>query len=411
MTQSKARDAVILKETNLPRRDWVILPLLGLLTIVLMASSTEFAARQLFSQSKTTNETCLFPDLSNGVRAIPNSVCWEKAPEDGWVEYKFDSCGYRSGMTCGPKSPGTYRLVAIGSSTAMGARVAFDKTMAALLPKELSRLTERRVELYNEGMGFGFARSTALRFSNVLAAKPDLILWVLTPLDVDFATYPMPETPSEGPERAAGVRTHIGDRSIRTLIMDTVHERIGNIESGIALRHLLYEHESQKNYIQSSLALTRGDHPHSLSVYEDTGFLNARLDPRWELHLREFDTYATDVEAKAKAANVPLVAVLVPNRAQAAMLSLGEWPPGYDPYKLDDEVRAIIERHGGTFIDILPDFRTVPNPERHYFPVDGHLDANGQAMISGFLAKALTSGAVPALKATPTPQIASAKEN
>jgi hypothetical protein len=193
--------------------------------------------------------------------------------------------------------------------------------------------------------------------------------------------------------------------------MDTLHERIGNIETGIALRHLLYEHESQKNYIQSSLALTRGDHPHSLSVYEDTGFLNARLDPKWELHLREFDTYAADVEAKAKAADVPLVGVLVPNRAQAAMLSLGEWPPGYDPYKLDDEVRAIIERHGGKFIDILPDFRAVPNPERRYFPVDGHLDANGQAMITGFLAKALSSGAVPALKATPASQIALAKGN
>jgi hypothetical protein len=88
------------------------------------------------------------------------------------------------------------------------------------------------------------------------------------------------------------------------------------------------------------------------------------------------------------------------------MISVGEWPADYDPYKLDEEVRAIIESHGGIYIDILPDFRAVPNPERHYFPVDGHPDAAGHAMIAGMLAKELTSGAVPALKASPVSQSA-----
>jgi hypothetical protein len=45
----------------------------------------------------------------------------------------------------------------------------------------------------------------------------------------------------------------------------------------------------------------------------------------------------------------------------------------------------------------LPGFRPIPNPEKYYFPVDGHLDADGHRIVSGLLAKGLMSGAVPAL--------------
>jgi len=37
---------------------------------------------------------------------------------------------------------------------------------------------------------------------------------------------------------------------------------------------------------------------------------------------------------------------------------------GHDPYKLSDEVRSIVVSHGGTYADILPDYRGVPNPEQ-----------------------------------------------
>jgi hypothetical protein len=88
------------------------------------------------------------------------------------------------------------------------------------------------------------------------------------------------------------------------------------------------------------------------------------------------------------------------------MISMGEWPAGYDPYKLDEELRSIITSHGGIYIDILPDLRNIPNPEQHYFPVDNHPDADGDAMISGMLAKELTGGAIPARKAATLPQAA-----
>jgi hypothetical protein len=74
-------------------------------------------------------------------------------------------------------------------------------------------------------------------------------------------------------------------------------------------------------------------------------------------------------------------------------------------------VRKIVTRHGGIYINILPDFRGVPNPEAHYFPVDGHPTASGHAVISEMLAKALTDGAIPELKAASQPPAAFEKGN
>jgi hypothetical protein len=66
---------------------------------------------------------------------------------------------------------------------------------------------------------------------------------------------------------------------------------------------------------------------------------------------------------------------------------------------LGAELQRVVESHGGIYIDILGDFRTVPNPEKYYFPVDGHPNADGHAAISRFLAMGLTGGAIPALRA------------
>ena len=83
------------------------------------------------------------------------------------------------------------------------------------------------------------------------------------------------------------------------------------------------------------------------------------------------------------------------------MISMGQWPSGYDPYNIDKELRGIITAHGGIYIDILPEFRTLPNPEQYYYPVDGHPDARGHAIIAKFMARELTSGSVPALRVSP----------
>jgi hypothetical protein len=155
------------------------------------------------------------------------------------------------------------------------------------------------------------------------------------------------------------------------------------------LRELLYE--SPNLYVRASLL---GDDYKS-------EFLRSKSSPEWQERLKAFESSAANIEEQSRKAGVPLVAVLVPDRTQVAMISLmGERPEGFDPYKLGNELRSIIVRHGGTYIDILPDFRTIPNPQLGYFAIDGHPNANGNATIARFLSEKLLGGAIPGLTAS-----------
>jgi stress-induced morphogen len=293
--------------------------------------------------------------------------------------------------------PGTYRIVMTGSSFAMGSLVERDRTFAALLPTELSRRTGRKVELYNEGLSWKTPQNVSLGFSDVLMEKPDLILWILTPWDMDGAA----NVPLDGESLSeAGTRWHTVRTVMQALrrdslptafpvILNTIRTRWDNTESGDLLQHYLYE--SQSEYVKLFLTGPSAE------------FLKTTPDTKFQVSVGKFDDYAADVEVRAKAAGVPIVAVLVPNRAQAAMVSMGKWPAGFDPYRLDGEIHSIISRHGGTFIDILPDFRSIPNPEQYYYPIDGHLTAGGHRIIAQVLANELTSGPIAALRTTAKP--------
>ena len=313
------------------------------------------------------------------------------------AEYRFNSCGHRADVECGPKPPGTYRIVMSGSSFAFGLSTPREETFAALLPEELSRMTGRPVDLYNESMVWRGPEGVNEHFDKILAAQPDLVLWVVTSWDVAHAaTEPgLPTEPGFLGRTRYRVKEALAAHSISNAlpdIIDALHDLLEVTSTGLLLEHYLYE--SQTQYVNSYL---RNDDA-------EAGFLNAEPSKSWQNFLRYFDRDVADIARQAKPAGVPLVVVLLPNRAQAAMISMGEWPAGHDPYKLSNEIRSIIEAHGGTYVDILPDYRRVPNPEQGYFPKDGHPNAKGHATISRLIAKELTSGAVPALRVASEPQ-------
>lgn len=120
---------------------------------------------------------------------------------------------------------------------------------------------------------------------------------------------------------------------------------------------------------------------------------------RWEKCLRQFNQDVSAIAQQAASAGVPLAVVLIPSRAQAAAISMGSWPAGYDPYQISGTLNNIVKQEGEAYVDILPDYRFAKNSERGYFAVDGHPNAAGHAMIAEFLSKELTNGSVSALKA------------
>jgi hypothetical protein len=395
MTEDNPSETSSMREERLARRDWILLPLISLLTVCLLAGSVEWIGRRMFPSSDTGGENCMvFNDPSTGARGIPNCVCWEKIPEGQLTQYRFNGSGYRDNRELGPKTPGSYRIVMLGTSMAAGFRVAQDQSFAALLPEELSRRTGRRIELYNESLPWRSPHTIAVHFDDALAARPDMILWILTPIDIGMTSWVLPTHEDDGSLTFVAKAWHKTRAAFaKGSLAAATAEIFRHTRTATLLSDLLYKSRSQ--YVKSSLM--SGDY--------EKDFLKAESSVEWQTQLKTFDNDAANMEERAKNAGITFVAVLLPDRTQAAMVSMmGEWPKGYDPFKLDNELRSIIVRHGGSYVDVLPDFVTIPNPHWGFFPIDGHPNAEGHATITRLLANALTDGAVPALRAGTQPQ-------
>ncbi len=372
------------EESKLPKRDWILLPLVAIATICLIGFSAEIAARRIFPVSKTNLNQCLIINDS-GIRGVPNSVCREKTAEGAWTVYKFNGCGDDAGMPCGPKPPGSYRIIVVGSSFAMGERVTIETRLSTVLAQQLSQRTHREINVYNQATGQGFPQNVQARFDDALALKPDMILWPLTPIDVrnvmDIA----------GNRAKPPALIRLKDDILTGVLFDRFQGHVNATRAALALQHFMFEAEGPDRYVTSYL--------HGTDF--ETGYLKAEYSPDWKANLQNFDRLVANLEKRSLAAGVPFVAFLAPGRAQAAMISLGHWPDGYDPYKLDAELRRIIVSHGGIWIDILPAYRTKPHPELDYLPVDGHGNARAHAMMAGLLADSLASNGLPTLYSGP----------
>ncbi len=387
---------------RLPRRDWILLPLLSVLTMAALAFSFKaIGARKLASTDPIGD--CIQLDHSKTQRGVPNRACWKKETESPPVLYSFNACGYRTKLDCAAKPPDTYRIALVGSSYSFGWAVKQQDSIAELLPAGLSSRTGRNIEVYNVSMigEGGIPRTVAVRFHEFLAVHPDAILWIVDPWDIDKADR-LP-VPWRWLELGDAIKYHLRQAFARKaplsalpLISESIQSKWVVSKPGRLIQHYLFL--SQSEYVK--LYLERGD---------QSGFLKAQPDAEWQYRLDTFNGYAASITEQAKAAGVPVIVAFVPNRAEAAMISMNKWPAGYDPYKLGEEVRAIVTSHGATYIDILPAFRTIPNPEQYYYPIDNHPDAAGHAIIADMLTKALTSGAVPALKSSNQPQDALGK--
>ena len=308
MTQSGPTGHQTVKQPQSRRRDWVLLPALGLLTICLMAVSAELLSRRFYPVTQVGFQNCFATNDPTGDAAVkPNSVCWEQTAESTLkAEYRFNSRGHRAGTELNPKPPGIYRIVLIGSSITQGLFVPRDKTFAALLPEELSIETGRKVEVYNEATGGKFrggsypTQNSAQHFDQVLAAQPDLILWVITPTDImnagtkENADSPVTGSLREDPRSATGSAKprSIWNEITASIATGTFGERLKSrwedTRTSIVLKHLLIASESQDEYIKSYLR--NGD---------NANFLKTEPDSKWQTQLQYFDTELAEIAGLA----------------------------------------------------------------------------------------------------------------
>jgi SGNH hydrolase-like domain, acetyltransferase AlgX len=99
---------------------------------------------------------------------------------------------------------------------------------------------------------------------------------------------------------------------------------------------------------------------------------------------------------KLRAAGIPLLVVAVPSRAESALLSSPELPPHVDPFAFGHRIDEIATKHGAGYVDLMDVFSKIPDAQNMYYVVDGHVAAEGQAVMAQAILQKLQDGTIPA---------------
>ena len=350
---------------SLPRRDFIILPLLCLATLLLLVGIPELLSEHAFYEHKT--DSCLRPDPVLGNRALPNCQTRYKSGEGPWAENDYNECGYRSSSSCLTKPPGSFRIALIGSSTSMGYLVPYDQTFAVRSEKLLTAKCGRTVEFQSlGGLGYQWGRMEA-RMDEALKLKPDLVIATLTPFDL--------RQPLAAPAMAAPAPP-------QGLAGGLVSGLRGWVQgSSLWLAVLHYRAELPVTYLHFFLRDP-----------DRAGYLDKPITPFWQHQLVYTKNLIDDLAAKARAGNVPMMLVFVPLRAQAVLLQHQAEFPQNDAMAFDRAVAKLAEQAGIRFIDATPMLAAAADLNPLFYAVDDHITGAGSAMLADEVATAVIAG-------------------
>jgi len=265
---------------------------------------------------------------------------------------------------------------------AEGYLVGYDEMFATRAAKDLTRMCGRPVEVQNLGREACYPLCAFHRVDEALALKPDLLVTIVTAQDLESIV------PSEvsNLDKAIPMRwpstTTPGNRAS---LSAEVHTLMATSRAVIVAKHFIFPLTYRHYFLADNDKMREAD------------FLWTPFSPTQEKRLESFDLLLGEIAKKSDAAKVPLVLVLVPTLYQASALTLQDFPANLDPYALRERLEDISSRHGVQFVDVLDAFRRTPGSNHLFYIANGHLNGQGQALVSGPLVEQLTEGANPAL--------------
>jgi hypothetical protein len=352
---------------GLRRRDLWLLPLISLATLLVLAVMAEVGTRIVWPEQKTNS--CAQPDRALGYRFMPNCTSRMKAAEGPWYTNDYNECGYRSPQPCAPVPAGTRRIALIGSSMAEGYLVPYPDTIGARLAQDLSGRCHAPVEVQNlGGLGYFSGHRPLLRLEEALALRPDAVVLVVAPFDLETAI--MEEEQDLVPGGPGG--NHLGTRA-RLFIL------LKESRAFMMAQHFRFRDMS----VYLPLYLKYGD---------KADYLRPPFTPPWQERLRRLDERLGPLSERAHAAGVPLVIAFIPQEAELALMAKQALPPGIDPNALPEAVAAIAARHDVGFVDTADVLKTHPHPAQLYYQVDGHLSGAGQPLAALSIARWFSAG-------------------
>jgi hypothetical protein len=364
--------------SRLLRRDLVLLPCLSLLTVVVLLIAAELTARHFFFSYKY--DSCVVKNQTIGLSFHPNCISHQKAAEGPWVTSQYNDCGYRTRESCGPKPKGTTRIALIGSSVSQGYLVDYDQTFSTRAANSLTGILGHRVEIQNLGRGKCLPICTFHRIDEALALKPDLLLMMISPFDVEHVD------PAEIADRYNPIPPpdFIGETREPDTFKERLHQAFTESSAQAFARYLVFRNPA--TYVRLYMR------NQELSEYVRPPF-----SPEFDKRLDAVELLLGEMAEKARAANVPFVLIEAPTYMQVSLLSIQTPPPGLDPYAFNRRLQQISERHGIVFIDVLSGFAHQPDPSKFFYIVDSHMNGDGDAIVARTLVEELLKYETPAL--------------
>jgi hypothetical protein len=356
--------------TNVPRRDLLILPLVGLVTVLVFGTATEFAARSLMPEDLA--DSCA---VKSGPGFRPGCVSVMKAAEGPYVRNSYNECGYRTEESCLVKPGNGLRIAVVGSSVSRGFAVSYQDSFAARASVDLSHACKKAVQFQNIAIDWPRApddprwETIAARIDDALRLHPDTLLLSVSSWDLGGFN----STAASAPQRG-GWKAPLYDFLRR--ITEFVRRYRDQSRAILAVRHILYLDDRffTAAYLRSS---------------DQSDYLRQPLDDAWEGRLAMFDRMIGVIAQKAGAAEVPVVTVFAPEAAQVLLARMPVNGPGLDPRQINRAIELIAGRHGARSVDTLTPFTQLARPAEAYYRVNRHPNAEGHRVIATAVEDAL----------------------
>lgn len=347
---------------RLPRRDYVLLPLIVVLMTLLLLVGGEVVCRLIYVQDAAA-EPCEFVTAA-GSRYRPLCTSHTKVREGPWITQHFNDCGYRTVESCAPRPAGSLRVVVVGSSTARGALVNYSESFAARASAMLSDGCGGLVDFQNLGTEPRDVDRIDRRMPEALALHPAAIVMTIGPYDLIH----LKDRPAIQAARAAPEPFNL--RALTTTLRES--------RLFLVMQSYLYRDAA----FQIRAFLLNG---------EPAASVRTPLSPAWRRRIAEVGDLLGRMTAITGQVHVPVLLFYVPERAQAALAALPSDPPGIDPLALGVALKKAAAEQGVRFFDATKAFASAPDFQSLYYLTDGHPRPGGHAALADLIERALLS--------------------
>ena len=350
--------------TGLPRRDYFLLPLISLMTIIVLIGSAETISR------------VVWPDYSEDPCSVSvghhkqNCSTKQKTMEGPAYVEAYNECGYRTLAPCGPKPPGHIRIALLGSSFTLGFGVSYEQGFPGKTEQQLTAACRRPVEIQNLSGIQLQPIQIYRRVDEALALQPDVLIVSINPTDAD---EDYTDQDMRNRDEPSALERNLPPMSSVKKFTKDMSDKFTFIQ---VLQHFRY--------------LNQDDYLHHFLQYGDqVDYLRQPLTDAWTRRFAQLDILLGETAEKAREKGVPVVFVSGLSRVQAGLMSEPNRPPGIDPFAFEREFQRIAARHGIVNIDPDADFSHRTNATNLFYPVNGHLTEEGNTVYQQALTRGL----------------------